>query len=49
MQLVYNNEIKIPNKVDLKNYDKKDLIFFIQTLKSEVRQYRKLNCWTKLN
>ena len=41
MQLIYNNTITIPNK--------KDLIFFIQTLKSEVKQYRKLNCWTKLN
>ncbi len=48
MQLIYNNTITIPNKIDLKNYSQKELIFFIQTLKNEVKKYRKNSYWTVL-
>ena len=48
MQLVYNNQVKIPNKKDLKNYDQNELIFYIQTLKSELKKYRKNTYWTRL-
>jgi len=48
MQLIYNNTITIPNKIDLKNYSQEELIFFIQTLKSEVKKYRKNSYWTVL-
>jgi len=48
MKLIYNNTITIPNKVDLVNYSKEELIFFTQTLKNEVRDYKRNSYWTIL-
>ena len=47
MQLIYT-KTTIPNKINLKNYTQKELIEFIQLLKTEVKKYRKNTYWTCL-
>jgi len=47
MQLIYT-KTTIPNKINLKNYKQKELIEFIQLLKTEVKKYRKNTFWTRL-